>query len=262
LIYLAFTLWLLLTLLIAAGVHRLWTRLCRPAWVSWALLPGTLVSEMAYIFGCLITGGEIRHARIMPGHSDGRTKRSGDEPTTEAKARLKFVGPVIASLVSIVACMGAILVAYSLLGKPVISEFVGLLPAATLPKELPGGAGEFWDQLQGQVNLLRRMTETLGGLDWTNWRVGLFIYFGLCFSVRLAPIRKPARPTIAAVAVIALVVALAAAVSERFGSLVQNVWPLLTYVWTSLLFVLLMTLIATGIAMLVRALMHKGPAGE
>ena len=81
-IYAAFTLWLVLILFAGIGVYRLWTKLVKPAWVNWALLPGTVVSEMAYIFGCLITGGEIRRAKLMP-DGGGRKGNTDGEPATQ-----------------------------------------------------------------------------------------------------------------------------------------------------------------------------------
>ena len=99
-IYAAFTLWLFLALFAGRGVYRLWTRLVPPAAVNWTLLPGTIISEMAYIFGCLVTGGEIRHARLIPaGRGRGRGTE-GAEPQTQTSPRWSFFGPTVASLIS------------------------------------------------------------------------------------------------------------------------------------------------------------------
>ena len=64
-IYAAFTVYLLLIIAMGLGIYRQWTSLVKPAIVHWALLPGTFVSEVAYIIGCLITGGEIKRAKLM-----------------------------------------------------------------------------------------------------------------------------------------------------------------------------------------------------
>ena len=259
-IYATFTLWLLLVLLVGTGTYRLWSRLAKPAWVNWALLPGSIVSEMAYIFGCLITGGEIRHAKILPGKPDGRTHDDG-QPGTEAAPRLKLIGPVVASAFAIVACAAAILVVHALLGEPVIAEFAGggLATAEQLPKALPTSWDGFWDQAKDQAELLKRMCEALADVRWANWRVPLFVYLALCLSIRLAPTGKPVRPTLAAAVALAALIALIAAVSTRFRGLIEELWPLLTYVWTSLLAVLVVTLLATGVAALVRAILDKEP---
>jgi hypothetical protein len=249
LIYAAFTLWLLLVMFAGVGVYRLWTTIVRPAWVHWALLPGTVVSEMAYIFGCLITGGEVRRARLieLPGR---RGKRDSAEPTTDAAPGLKVIGPILASLLAVIACVAGILLARRLLGPSVIEAFTirrGLI-AGGLPKALPGSWDEFWRQSHDQLLMLRQMCETLGSKAWLDWRGVLFVYLAACLSVRLSPVTRPMRPTLAAVVVIAVLIAVVGLIWKRFDNLVNDIWPLLTYIWASLLFLLVVTLLIRGIA--------------
>ncbi|MFW6133120.1 MAG: hypothetical protein ACOC8F_04430 [Planctomycetota bacterium] len=258
-IYAAFTVWFFLILFTGVGVWRMWTSLVRPAYVHWALLPGTIVSEMAYIFGCLITGGEIRRARIID--LPGRDKRSTGEPTTDATEGIKVVGPVVASLLSILACIGAVLGAHALLGEPVVGQFMGgpLSTADELPKSLPTSWSQLWNHAHVQVTLLRRMFEALGDFAWRTWTGPLFVYLAACLSVRLSPVTRPMRPTLAAVVVIAGAIALTGAVSDRFGWLLrESAWPLLTYVWANLLVLLTVTLLARGVVALAGILAGKG----
>jgi len=119
--YAAFTMWLVLTVFAGIGVYRMWASLGKPSSVNWALLPGTIVSEMAYIFGCLVTGGEISNAKLVPSKGDS----SGGEPKTSDSPRLKLVGPFVASLLALVACGAAILLVHKALGKPVMEQFAG-----------------------------------------------------------------------------------------------------------------------------------------
>ncbi|MDY6914490.1 MAG: hypothetical protein SVT52_08560 [Planctomycetota bacterium] len=264
-IYAAFTFWLVLILFTGIGVYRLWTSLLKPLWVNWALLPGTVVSEMAYIFGCLITGGEIRRAKLIDTPRRATSRRASaageDDAGTEATPKLKIIGPIIAALVAIVGCGAGILVAHALLGEPVIQEFVtggGLIPSAVqLPQKLPTGWDALWQQIEQQIHLLRRMAETWGRMNWLNWRVGIFVYLAACLSIRLAPVRRPIRPTLAAVLAIAAVIAVIAAASRSFKGLMKDLWPLLTYIWTSLLFLLVITLLIYGLVLLVRVLVDK-----
>ena len=258
-IYLSFIVWLILIIFVGAGTFRLWVALVKPAYVNWALLPGTVVSEMAYIFGCLITGGEIRRAKLIDSpkgpKGDGPAKAEGGGKSasgTDASGGLKIVGPIVASLLAIVACAAAILAVGAYLGEPVTRHF-----DAALPKDLPDTWSGFWTAVKDQVDLLRKTCEAWTELDWANWRVPVFVYAAICLSLRLAPARRDLRSTLAAVVVIAAALALAGAVSERFKGLMQDLWPLLTYVWASLLFLLFVTLIVRGVAGLVRALAGK-----
>jgi len=254
-IYAAFTVWLLLILFTAMGIYRLWSRMIPPAYVNWALLPGTVVSEMAYIFGCLITGGEVRRAKLMPGKVAKRKGESESEPTTEAAPRLKIIGPIIAALLAVVACGAAILIVHALLSEPVLAKFLG-----SMPKSLPVSWGELWKQIHGQADLLRHMSQTWFKLEWTNWRVPLFVYLAICLSIRLAPVRRDLRATLAAVVVIAALIALVGLISVRFDGLMHEIWPLVTYIWGLLLFLLVVTLILWGLISLIRVLFGKSSA--
>jgi len=254
LIYAAFTLWLLLIVFLGLGIHRLLSQMLRPAWINWALLPGTVVSEMAYIFGCLITGGEIRRAKIMPTSRD--SKSPGDsEPTTESAAKLKLIGPVVAALIAMVACAGAIVAASSLLGRPVMDEFSNA--GESLPKSLPTSWHLLWEQIGRQVRLLRQTCEALARLDWLDWRVPLFVYLGMCLAVRLAPVRRDLRATLAAAVVIAGVIAIVGRFSNRFGDLMRDIWPLLAYVYATVLLLLIAAMLVRGVALLLGVLTGK-----
>lgn len=257
-IYAAFTFWLLMIMFTSMGVYSLWARMIKPNWLNWALLPGTIVSEMAYIFGCLITGGEIRRAKLIP---PAPSKGSGDgEPVTEATAGMKYLGPIVAALISIVACVTVILLAHSLLGKPVIREFStagGLLPLAELPKEPATTWNTFWDHISQQVSLLKRMCETYGNVNWLDWRVPVFVYLSGCLGIRLCPGKRPLRASLAAAGCLAAVIAVIGLIWTEFDGLMGDIWPLLTYIWTSLLFLLAVTLLAKGAIALVAVLMGK-----
>ena len=260
-IYAAFTMWLILTVFAGIGLYRMWAGLGKPSQVNWALLPGTLVSQMAYIFGCLITGGEIKHAKMVPdkgGAGDGAPQTS-DDP------RFQVVGPLVGSLMSLVACGAAILVAHNMLGKPVIAQFTGegsgsffspevkVELAKKLPKTWDGG----WKLIETQVQLVKHTCETWWDLDWMNWKVGLFVYLAICLGVRLGPVATPIRPTLGAVCAIAAVIAIIGAFNDNFTGLMEDLWPLLTYLWATLLTMLTGTLAVLGIVGLWKILTGK-----
>lgn len=253
-IYATFSIWMLLLLLAGLGVYRVWSDMIRPRWVNWALLPGTMVSEMAYIFGCLITGGEIRHARLMPA-GKGRGRDDG-EPTTDAGSSAGFVAPLVASLLAVIASGAAILAVHALLGGPVLSAFTGRagIGAVLLPTAPPSSWSALWQQLHVQVDLLRRICETLAVVDWGNWRIPLFVYLSLCLAVRLAPVGRDLRAALAAVVLVALLIALAGAVSAGFRGLLERLWPLMSYVWSLLVLMLVVSLITRGLVALLAVL--------
>jgi len=260
-IYIWFVIWMFLLLAMAAGAYALLARLMSPAAVQWLLLPGTIVSEVAYMFGMLITGGEIRR-RVLPDASGGGAAPSGG-------GKYQWLGETVASLLSVVAVAVVLVTMWTLLDKPVIGKFIGvgitqrvaLAPLDSRIRSGPSSAGDvadiIWDQAHNQVSLLRRLAGTLTELDWFAWRTPLFVYLTLCLSIRLWPSRRPIRPTLLAVVILAGVIAAVGAIWNRFESLLEDIWPLLTYVWTSLLLALVLTLLITGVVMLVRVLSGK-----
>ncbi len=257
-VYVELVIWLLLIVFCGMGVYRLWAQVLRPAWLGWVLLPGTLVSEMAYIFGCLITGGEVRRAKLLSDRGDA----DSGEPTTQAAPRWKVLGPILAALVAILACGAAIGLADWLLGEPVMREFRFARELAD-PADQPAVLASWdalWGRMENQLRLLRRMCETLARLDWLNWRVPLFVYLATCLSIRLAPVRRDPRATLAAAGIVAVAIVLIGAVTTRFDQILQAVRPVLTYVWGNLLLLLAVSLLARGLIALARVL--AGRAGE
>ncbi|MFW5840053.1 MAG: hypothetical protein ACOCZE_05675 [Planctomycetota bacterium] len=264
-IYATFAFWLLLILFAGIGVYRLWASLVRPIWVNWALLPGTLVSELAYIFGCLITGGQIRHAHLLPRKNSGRGSAGEGEPVTQDEPRLKIIGPAVASLMAVLASLAALLCLHTFLESPAIRQFViesgQWNPFSTqgLPRQLPGSWAELWSLLHFQLDLLRGMVESWSELPWSDWRVWVFIYLAGCLAIRLAPVGRDLRWPLAAMVLIALLIALAGLVSEDFDDLIRDgdLWYFLTYVWTLLLFLLAATGLIRAAVGLVRILAGK-----
>jgi hypothetical protein len=252
LIYAAFVLWLSLILGMGLGVYRLWSQLLRPIWVNWAILPGTVVSEIAYIVGCLITGGEVDQAKLMDGGSGSR-KKSSSKSEPKSKRRLRTAGSVLAILVSILACAGGILVVHHLLGRHVTDQLGSIWSSSgELPEDLPMTWPAFWGQLSHLVHMQRQACEALPRLEWTRWEVVLFVYLSMCLAIRLTPMRGSARQKLAAVLLIAGIVAVVAGLVPQSREAVQTVWPLLTYVWTSLLTVLLASLVLCGAITVIR----------
>ena len=257
LVYVTFALWLFLILCMGIGVYKLWTKLVRPAWVDWALLPGTVVSEMSYIFGWLITGGEIQRAKLLDGESKGASSSK-----TQAKPGIKTIGAVLASLVGILGGVAALVALQSVLGQDVIERFAGAWSEPGLPMELPASWSAFWTHASRLLDLQRATCETFAALEWGQWQVALFVYLSICLAIRLAPARSTGRGTLGAIVLLAALCALIGALSTGFRNVLVKSWPLLTYVWAGLLTALLATLLLHGGVSVVRAIRGKGEKGS
>ena len=243
---LALAFWLLLILFTALGVYRLLELFGKPKAVDWLLLPGTIVAELAYVSGCLLTGAEVRSATLFPSAGRGKT------PTTQTTPKIKVIGPVLSALVAMGGCIAVIVAAHGALGEPVIREFIvdetDVVPTMgpTLSGLLPTTAQEFWDFPAVQVRLVRKMYETWLATDWLDWRAGLFVYLTLCLSIRLAPIRRPIRPALGAAVVAPILLAISLQAGADLSTRIDSLWLILTYIWSTLLLVLLIVSLIRG----------------
>ena len=65
---------------------------------------------------------------------------------------------------------------------------------------------------------------------------------------------------VAIAAAIALIGFISRRFDWRFDELMKDIWPLLTYIWASLLFMLVVTLLLRGVVAIVRILAGKDSA--
>ena len=75
-LYAALTLWLLVIVFCAWGVHRIWSGLVKPRVVNTILLPGTLVAQLGHVLGLLVTGNPVRNTALMGDDEKGDPKFS------------------------------------------------------------------------------------------------------------------------------------------------------------------------------------------
>jgi len=252
-IYAAFVVWFFILIFAGIGVYSIASRLVKPRVVSWILLPGTLISEMAWILGCLLTGGEIRKAKLI--QTDGSAAQEG----TQSSGGLK-IGPLVSALLAIVACAVAVLLLDKWLGQSVLKTFTikGVwVPKQALPQTLPGSWDGFWTLVSAQPALIRRLCETLRELPWGQWQTPVFLYLSICLTVRLAPARRNLRATLGAVVVLCILLALTGAIWKDFAGSVENIWPLLVYLYALMLTLLVAMLMIWAIVSLVRVLAGK-----
>jgi len=85
----------------------------------------------------------------------------------------------------------------------------------------------------------------------------LFVYLSACLSVRLAPTTRPVRPTLAAAVLLAAVIAGIGAISGGLRHLINDIWPLLTYIYATLLFLLAVSGLVKGLVALAKALTER-----
>jgi hypothetical protein len=235
------------------GVYRLWRRLFGGATVDWILLPATLLGELAYAAGRVVTGRPSYAGLISP-------QNPAEDPCGHAIAG-KFALPVamLSSTLTIGLCGGALLASAKLCGKEVLNGFAlcdGLHSLSRLPRELPDGWGSLWDLAALQIDMIRRVLEGWASVDWTDWPVPLFVYLSAAFTVRLGPVRHDQRAMVLVALALSGLIALGGAVFPAVDDLVRgDLWYLLSYCWAVLLVLLAGTMLIRGVIALVSLLL-------
>ena len=246
-----FAFWLFAIVLAARGTLKLWTGMVPPRIVAWVLLPGSLASELSYYLACLLAGAEFRPGKLLDGN--------GDKPTSgvAAKSGTPYLTPLLIGLLPLVVCLALILLLSYGFDHPVFrSLYFADIDATRTPPYL--GEGTIWTLLIEQVRILRGMCEGLAGTlsdwPWRNWRGWLFEYLMICLVLRMAPSRRPLRPTLIGVAVMAALIAAVVAAGSPGAKWMTDIWPLLSYTWATALLLLCVTLAIRGIVSLVKIL--------
>lgn len=245
-IYLAATAWLLLIALLAWAVRALWLGVVQSRVLNLVLLPGTLVAQIGYIVGLLITGA-----------GSGTVSVLGDEPEPDEKEAEKPAGPhtsVIGAVIIgflTIAAVGATM-------QVVLYSFGGArsdhISAEHLALQVPDTLPAFWEQVRQLVTLTEETLEAFRNADAGRWADIVFIYLMVCLAVRMAPVPGNIWGHFGAIVAQGAVLALVGTVIESLAGFVSLFWPLLALVTGLLLLLLLFSALARGCIVLVSAL--------
>lgn len=244
-IYAAMTFWLLVVVLTAWGVHRLWGQMIKPKVFNTMLLPGTLVAQLGHVIGLLVTGATISNTTLI------KDDESGEPETTQnPKPRIPVVGPVVIGMLPILACAAALYLVAGKLGGSVVRGIGTAVIGPTLPTTMSG----FWQLLRDQISLVESIAGALARADLTSGITWLFVYLLICLTVRMAPFRGYLRGSLGAIVVLGIA---AAAVASLFGVAdprIQNAWAVLSLAVGTLNLLLITSLIVRGAVGLTRIL--------
>lgn len=250
-LYAALTLWLLVIMFSAWGVHRLWSALVKPRVVNSVLLPGTLVAQLGHVLGLLLSGNSVKNTKLM-----GDDEKGDPKSDTPEQQRLPILGPILVGLLPLAACAAGLYIAARLWGGGVI----GRDPAQTtlrVPQGLPTTLPGVWELLRGSITLMENMLNTILHSDLPNWPTVLFLYLAVCLTVRMAPFENNRRGAIGAIFLAAIVIAVLAALIPAAHDVVLSSWPILSFSVGMLLFLLLVSLLVSGVVGFVRILVGK-----
>ena len=244
-LYAALTFWLLVSVLTAWGVHRLWCGIVKPKFVNAALLPGTLIAQTGHVFGLLITGAPVRSASLYSLDEGGESEMT---PTPDTK--IPIIGPVVVGLFPLTACAAAIYCVANSLGGPIIANLTTHTVGPTLPTTIPG----MWQFLRDQITLVESIVSAIATADLANWRTIAYLYLLTCFAVRIAPVGGNLRGVLGAILVLGVGGAIVGMLLDVGSSSASDAWAVLNLTVAMLLCLLLISLLVRGGFGLVRML--------
>ncbi|MDD4890260.1 MAG: hypothetical protein PHU85_10060, partial [Phycisphaerae bacterium] len=205
--YVALTFWLLVALLEAFAIFKLWEGIVRPRWINLVLLPGTIVSETAHFLAALLTGAPVREAKLVSDESVG-------EGQPEKSTGVPVLSPLLLALLPILAGLTVILLLYchfddSLVNKFAISTQVAAggtpLPfdPAELPRSISWHLGEWFRAGKTLLTLSEHLIRALPFQDFRHtWKAWVFLYLTGCLAIRMVPLRGNLRSGMAAMVLI------------------------------------------------------------
>lgn len=250
-LYATFTFWLLVIVFSAWGVHELWSRLVKPRVVNTVLLPGTLVAQLGHVLGLLVTGNSVQNTTLMSDDDEG--KPQSDTPESP---KVPVVGPIIIALLPLVACAACLYAAAHYWGGGVLGD---LSEGAVLavPQSLPTTVAGVWDLLRSSITLMEQVLNAIINSDWKHWPTIVFLYLAVCLTVRMTPFEGTRRGAIGAILVSGLLIALLASAVQAVADWVQKSWPILSFAVGMLLFLLLVSLLVTGVVGLIKVMVKN-----
>jgi hypothetical protein len=112
----------------------------------------------------------------------------------------------------------------------------------------------FWELLRTGITVTEDMLDAILAGNAANWAHIVFLYLAVCLTVRMTPFEGNRRGAIGAILLSGLVIALLASFASGVENAVLSSWPILTFAVAMLLFLLIVSLLISGVVGLVRIL--------
>jgi len=170
---------------------------------------------------------------------------------------LPIFGPILVGLLPLVACAGCLYIAARLWGSSVLGDISGGA-ALQVSQTLPTTLGGIWDVLRGSITLIEEVLDAILHSDLPQWSTVLFLYLAVCLTVRMAPFEDNRRGAIGAIFLAAIVIAVLASCLPAAKGIILSSWPILSFAVGMLLFLLLLSLLVSGLIGFVRILAKHG----
>ena len=216
-VYASTCLWLVIVVLLADGVYRIWASMLRAKVVDGFLLPGTVVQQIGQVVGLLVTGAKA--GPPIPS-KDG----NGPPVIPAPQPNIPVVGPMIVALVPIIGLAICIYAVASQMGLGIVAK----LPKELVERRTPDTLNALWDQLRGLITLAEATLNALRQAEGNGWTIFLFVYLLHSMSVRLAPLPGKVFNHVGAIAGFGAIAALMGSIIPGLPGAFERSWPVLT----------------------------------
>lgn len=235
--YIASTFWLSALVLLAWTVHQNLTAMLPAKAINALLLPGTLVAQVGRVIAELVTGATINDTTLFRNDDTGEPAN-----TPDPKPRIPVLGPILIGLLPLAFCMVGLHVTANMLGSSLVHRLPDVAVGPSLPVTVPG----WWDLMRGHVTLMEQLSGLLAGSSFLDWRMWVFLYLLVCFTVRCAPLPGAMRGSLLAILMLGIGLGVLFGVVGAADPRATTAWRVvrLAVGWLELL--LLVTLIARG----------------
>ncbi len=250
-IYLALTFWLMVALLEAFAIFKLFEGLVRPRWINLVLLPGMVVAELAYFLAGLLTGASVREAKLVSDEAVG-------QPAQQPANGIPILSPLLMALLPILSGLALIVTLYKCFDARLVDEFGGVWSRASdqLTQQLGWSLGAWFAIARDMLSLAERLVNALPVVR--HWQAALFLYLTLSLAVRIVPLRGNLRSAMASIILIGGIAALVSLAAPRMTAWVRGEWTLLAYVIALLTLTLIIALLVRGLVGLVATVIGRG----
>jgi len=214
------------------------------------LLHGTLVAQLGYILGLLVTGGTVNNTALIKDDDSG-------EPQTgkEEKTRVPIIGTVIVALLPMIGCAISIYWVSRIFGSDILE---GMQQISVHHLVLPTSLPLLFVMLREVIGLVEHLVTVIFSSNLTDWRTLLFLYLVICLTVRMAPLTGNLRGSLGAIFLAGTIAFLIGQITKSDVGPLSSAWPLITFSVATLLFLLVISLIVQGTVVLIKTLFGEG----